>query len=163
MVVGHEITHGFDKTGSEFDEKGNLRQWWTRKSHANFVKRSTCLIEEYDKVKIFGYKVNGSKTLSENIADNGGLKYAFRAYQNWRKINGDEDKLPGLSFNNDQLFFVGFAQLWCSKYTKEFAKTLMDKDVHSLNPVRVRVPVSNFPEFNKAFGCTPRKNTCSVW
>ncbi|CAB3988922.1 endothelin-converting enzyme 2 isoform X2 [Paramuricea clavata] len=78
MVVGHEITHGFDDSGIEFDENGNLRQWWTKKSKENFVKRSTCLVEEYNKVKIFDYKVDGNKTLSENIADNGGLKYAFR-------------------------------------------------------------------------------------
>ncbi|XP_028410317.1 endothelin-converting enzyme homolog isoform X2 [Dendronephthya gigantea] len=163
MVVGHEITHGFDKTGSEFDEKGNVRQWWSTKSHENFVKRSACLINEYSKINMFGYQVNGTRTLSENIADNGGLKYAYRAYQNWRRTNGAEKKLPGLSFTNDQLFFISLAQTWCTKYRKEKVKDLMDLDVHSLNPVRVRVPLHNFPEFSKAFGCPARKNTCTVW
>ncbi|CAB4025883.1 neprilysin, partial [Paramuricea clavata] len=107
--------------------------------------------------------VNGTNTLSENIADNGGLKYAFRAYQNWRDTHSNEDKLPALPFNNNQLFFIGFAQEWCAKYNKIYVKASMDKDVHSLNPVRVRVPLTNFPEFSKAFGCTPSNNTCTFW
>ncbi|CAB3997560.1 neprilysin-2 isoform X1 [Paramuricea clavata] len=163
MIVGHEMTHGFDNIGSQFDENGNARQWWTKKSRENFVKRATCLVEEYNKVKIFGYKVDGKKTLSENIADNGGLKYAFKAYQKWRDIHGNEEKLPALPFNNDQLFFIGFAQLWCAKYTKEGARNLMDVSTHCLDPVRVRVPLSNFPEFSKAFECPLPNNTCTLW
>ncbi|CAB3983458.1 endothelin-converting enzyme 2-like isoform X2, partial [Paramuricea clavata] len=163
MIVGHEITHGFDDLGSEFDENGNFRQWWTKKSRENFVKRSTCLVEEYNKVQIFGYQVDGNKTLSENIADNGGLKYAFKAYQKWRDIHGNEEKLPALPFNNDQLFFIGFAQLLCAKYTTKGAESAMNFDTHSLDPVRVRVPLSNFPEFSKAFECPLPNNTCTVW
>ncbi|XP_028410277.1 endothelin-converting enzyme homolog isoform X2 [Dendronephthya gigantea] len=163
MVVGHEITHGFDKTGSQFDENGNYRQWWTKASHENFVKRSQCLIDQYNNITIFGQKVDGKKTLSENIADNGGLKYAFRAYQKWRETNGDEDRLPALPFDNNQLFFVSFAQLWCAKYGKGSVKSLMLVDDHSLDPVRVRVPLHNFPEFSEAFGCRKPNKTCAVW
>ncbi|XP_028410305.1 endothelin-converting enzyme 2-like [Dendronephthya gigantea] len=163
MFVGHEITHAFDKQGSEYDENGNIRQWWTKASHGNFVKRSECLIKQYNNVTISGFQVNGTKTLSENIADNGGLKYAYRAYQKWRRTHGDEDRLPALSLDNNQLFFVSFAQTWCAKYTKKAVKILISIDDHSPDAVRVRVPIHNFPEFSTAFGCPPRNNTCAVW
>ncbi|XP_028410352.1 endothelin-converting enzyme 1-like [Dendronephthya gigantea] len=162
MIVGHEITHGFDKEGSQYDGTGNVNQWWTDKSKENFVKRSKCLIDQYSKIKVFGVQVQGNVTLSENIADNGGLKYAYRAYQKWRKRNGIEANLPGLKFTNDQLFFISFAQVWCEKYKMDSIEFLISGS-HSPNPVRVRVPVHNFPAFSKAFGCTPPKDTCAVW
>ncbi|XP_028410335.1 endothelin-converting enzyme homolog [Dendronephthya gigantea] len=162
-VIGHEITHGFDKTGSQYDENGNLRQWWTNSSYDNFVKRSQCLIDEYNNVTIFGLQANGERTLSENIADNGGLKYAYRAYQKWRKTNGDEELLPALPFDNNQLFFISYAQSWCAKFGNGSARDFTEYGVHSLDPVRVRVPLRNFPEFSKAFGCLMKKDTCAVW
>ncbi|WP_411027396.1 M13-type metalloendopeptidase, partial [Salmonella sp. s54925] len=76
---------------------------------------------------------------------------------------GNEDRLPGLSYTNDQLFFVGFAQTWCAKYREENIDSTMKKDTHAINPVRVRVPLSNFPAFSKAFGCKAPTNTCTVW
>ncbi|XP_028410306.1 endothelin-converting enzyme 2-like [Dendronephthya gigantea] len=163
FIVGHEISHGFDEDGSGYDENGNIRHWWTKVSHDNFVERSKCLIDQYSNVTIFGYQVNGTQTLSENIADNGGLKYAYRAYQKWRETHGDEDRLPALSLDNNQLFFVSFAQTWCDKYGEGAVKYFMDNDEHSLDPVRVRVPLYNFLEFSKAFGCASQTDTCVVW
>ncbi|XP_028394155.1 endothelin-converting enzyme homolog [Dendronephthya gigantea] len=163
VIIGHEITHGFDTSGSQFDEKGNLRSWWTPESHQNYQQRSNCMLKQYNNTYVYGRKLDGLKTLPENIADNGGLKYSYRAYQKWREANGEEDKLPGLDFNNDQLFFIGFAQAWCAKYREEAISHLLQSDTHSLNPARVRVPISNFPEFSKTFGCKKPTEICSVW
>ncbi|XP_028410275.1 endothelin-converting enzyme homolog [Dendronephthya gigantea] len=162
-IVGHEITHGFDNNGIYFDEYGKIREWLTKASNDNFTKLSKCFIEQYNNVTIFGYKVNGEQTLSENICDNAGLKYAYRAYQKWRETHGDEDRLPALSLDNNQLFFVSFAQTWCQKYKKRGAKYRIKHGKHSPEPVRVRVAIHNSPEFSKAFGCPLQRNTCEVW
>ena len=162
-VVGHEITHGFDVSGSQFDENGNLRSWWTSKSFSNYQQRSQCMARQYNNTYVYGRKLDGQKTLGENIADNGGLKFSYRAYKKWREINGVEDKLPGLQFTNDQLFFISYAQTWCAKYREQHVTSLLKQDSHALNPARVRVPLSNFPEFSKAFNCEEPKQTCTVW
>ncbi|CAB4035035.1 endothelin-converting enzyme-like 1, partial [Paramuricea clavata] len=78
VIIGHEITHGFDVSGSQFDEKGNLRSWWTAQSHKNYRKRSDCIAVQYNNTYVYERKLDGVKTLSENIADNGGLKYTYR-------------------------------------------------------------------------------------
>ncbi|XP_046850631.1 membrane metallo-endopeptidase-like 1 [Xenia sp. Carnegie-2017] len=163
MIVGHEITHGFDAFGSNYDEKGNLRQWMTEKAKNNFDARSQCLVNVYNSTYVYGRKLDGKMTLSENIADNGGLKYAYRAYMKWRETNGEEAKLPGLDFTNEQLFFIAFGQTWCSKYRSEVIDYNLKYDSHSLNPARVRVPLSNFPQFSKAFNCKAPKHDCVLW
>ncbi|XP_028410336.1 endothelin-converting enzyme 1-like [Dendronephthya gigantea] len=164
MLVGHEIAHALGDKGGQFDENGNMDQWWTKKSHENFVKRSKCFVQQYSKVKVFGEQVDGYSTLEENIADNGGLKYAYRAYQNFGKRYDNEAKLPALPFTDDQLFFISFAQAWCAKYSQDKIKLLTATvPTYSLDPVRVQVPLHNFPPFSKAFGCTPPKDTCAVW
>ncbi|XP_046850503.1 endothelin-converting enzyme homolog [Xenia sp. Carnegie-2017] len=163
MVVGHEMTHGFDFKGRLYDEKGNLKPWMTTKAKHNFLTKAICLLKEYNNTYVYGRKLNGLLTLSENIADNGGLKYAYRAYMKWRKTNGEEAKLPGLNFNNEQLFFIAFAQTWCTKYRNKVIDYNLKHDPHSLDPARVRVPLSNFPQFSKAFNCKAPKHTCVLW
>ncbi|XP_020601107.1 endothelin-converting enzyme homolog [Orbicella faveolata] len=171
MVVGHEITHGFDDNGRLFNKDGNLKKWWSNSSISAFKNKTQCLVDQYSKY-VFHTKnifLNGKQTLGENIADNGGIKQAFQAYQNWKKRRGPEPPLPGMEdFTNEQIFFLGFAQIWCSKYRPETAMRQVDFGVHSPGMYRVIGPLSNFDEFAKAYRCpkgspmNPEKK-CAVW
>uniref|UniRef100_A0A669DAT3 Endothelin-converting enzyme 1 n=1 Tax=Oreochromis niloticus TaxID=8128 RepID=A0A669DAT3_ORENI len=111
VVMGHELTHAFDDQGREYDKDGNLRPWWKNSSVEAFKKQTQCMVEQYDNYSINQEPLNGRQTLGENIADNGGLKAAYKAYLNWIKKNGEEATLPALGMTNHQLFFVGFAQM----------------------------------------------------
>lgn len=172
MVVGHEITHGFDDNGRQFNKDGNLARWWSNKSIAAFKNKTACLEKQYSGYKFHGKNLKGIQTLGENIADNGGIKQAFQAYQNWkeRSRNGHpEPPLPGLeNFSDEQIFFLGFAQIWCSKYRYEAALNQINYGVHSPGKFRVIGSLSNFDEFSKAFSCkkgspmNPEKK-CIVW
>lgn len=172
MVVGHEITHGFDDNGRQFNKDGNLARWWSNKSIAAFKNKTACLEKQYSGYKFHGKNLKGIQTLGENIADNGGIKQAFQAYQNWkeRSRNGHpEPPLPGLeNFSDEQIFFLGFAQIWCSKYRYEAALSQINFGVHSPGKFRVIGSLSNFDEFSKAFSCkkgspmNPEKK-CIVW
>ncbi|MCP9265095.1 hypothetical protein DINM_020296 [Dirofilaria immitis] len=177
-VMGHELTHGFDDDGSLYDMNGNLNNWWSDESYKNFKNKAQCFIEQYGSYKVpnTDFKVNGKLTLGENIADNGGIKQSFRAYRNYmRQIGHSGDSghfkshLPGISnFTNDQLFFLSFAQVWCSHQTKEAQIKQVLTNEHSPAMYRVNGALSNLPEFSKTFNCpsgsllNPRKR-CSVW
>jgi predicted metalloendopeptidase len=107
----HELTHGFDDQGRQYDGTGLLRPWWTAQSVAAFTQRATCLINQYSQFKIGEDHVNGNLTLGENIADNGGIRIAFNAYKKYIKDNGAEPLLPTKpAMSNEQLFFLSFAQ-----------------------------------------------------
>uniref|UniRef100_A0A8B9UGZ3 Endothelin-converting enzyme 1 n=1 Tax=Anas zonorhyncha TaxID=75864 RepID=A0A8B9UGZ3_9AVES len=168
VVVGHELTHAFDDQGREYDKDGNLRPWWKNSSVEAFKRKTECMVEQYSNYTINGEAVNGKHTLGENIADNGGLKAAYRAYQNWLKKNGEEETLPTLGLTNHQLFFVGFAQVWCSVRTPESSHEGLITDPHSPSRFRVIGTVSNSQEFAKHFSCpvgspmNPLKK-CEVW
>lgn len=169
MVVGHEITHGFDDNGRLFNKDGNLKKWWSNSSISAFKNKTQCLVDQYSKYVFHTKNLNGKQTLGENIADNGGIKQAFQAYQNWKKRRGPEPPLPGMEdFTNEQIFFLGFAQIWCSKYRPETAMRQVDFGVHSPGMYRVIGPLSNFDEFAKAYRCpkgspmNPEKK-CAVW
>jgi len=168
MVIGHEITHGFDSTGRLFDKYGNVKDWWSFRSKLDFVERTECLVNQYNNYQVFGENIDGKQTLNENIADNGGIKLAYEAYQSWIKDNGKEERLPGLDFSVDQLFFIGYATPWCSVYKKQAALFQVKNDVHSYPKYRVLGPLSNFQKFADAFGCKRGSNInpytkCSVW
>ncbi|XP_078374601.1 endothelin-converting enzyme homolog isoform X1 [Oculina patagonica] len=169
MVVGHEITHGFDDNGRLFNKDGNLKKWWSNSSIAAFKTKTQCLIDQYSKYVFHTKNLKGEQTLGENIADNGGIKQSFQAYQNWKKRRGPEPPLPGMKdFTNEQIFFLGFAQIWCSKYRPETAMRQVDYGVHSPGKFRVIGSLSNFDEFAKAYNCpkgspmNPEKK-CAVW
>ncbi|CAJ0916670.1 unnamed protein product [Ranitomeya imitator] len=168
VVMGHELTHAFDDQGREYDKNGNLRPWWKNSSVEAFKKQTECVTEQYSSYKVNGEAVNGKHTLGENIADNGGLKAAYRAYQNWVKEHGEEQVLPSLGLTNDQLFFVGFAQVWCSVRTPESSHEGIITDPHSPSRYRVIGSVSNSREFSRHFQCpdgapmNPLKK-CEVW
>ncbi|KAM6434597.1 endothelin-converting enzyme 1 isoform 1-T1 [Liasis olivaceus] len=168
VVVGHELTHAFDDQGREYDKDGNLRPWWKNSSVDAFKQHTECLVEQYGNYSINGEAVNGKHTLGENIADNGGLKAAYRAYRNWVKKNGEEPPLPALGLTNEQLFFVGFAQVWCSVRTPESSHEGLITDSHSPSRFRVIGTVSNSRDFSKHFQCKPGSpmnppQKCEVW
>ncbi|XP_062988136.1 neprilysin [Elgaria multicarinata webbii] len=171
MVIGHEITHGFDDNGRNFNQNGDLVDWWTQKSAEEFKKQSECMVYQYGNFTwelAGGQHLSGVNTLGENIADNGGIRQAYRAYENFVKKNGEERLLPGLDFNHKQLFFLNFAQVWCGTYRPEYAVNAIKTDVHSPGKFRVLGTLQNTPEFSEAFQCTNAEymdpvKKCRVW
>jgi len=163
MVMGHELTHGFDDQGRQFDAKGNLEDWWTPKVNDEFLKRATCVEKQYAAYAVpSGERVNGKLTLGENIADLGGVKVAFAA------VKGGKE--PGEKYSAEQQFFYGFAQGWCANERDEFLRLMVSTNPHSPAQFRVNGPVSNLPEFAKAFACKegdrmvrPAADRCEVW
>lgn len=171
MVIGHEITHGFDDSGRNFNKDGDLVDWWTQQSANNFKDQSECMVYQYGNFSwdlAGGQHINGINTLGENIADNGGIGQAYRAYQKYVKKNGEEKLLPGLDLNHKQLFFLNFAQVWCGTYRPEYAVNSIKTDVHSPGNFRIIGTLQNSPEFAEAFHClknsymNPEKK-CRVW
>jgi len=170
-ILGHEMSHGFDNTGRQFDKFGEMNDWWTNKSKKNFEERTKCMVDQYNKYQVAnGHHVNGKLTLGENIADNGGFKTSLRAYYDWLKTNQEKERVfQGLKFNNDQLFHIGFGQAYCSKSrpSEEYLATLNDR--HTEERFRVIGTLSNSEEFAKAFNCkkgtrmNPKAPKCSVW
>lgn len=167
MVMGHEITHGFDDEGRRYTKDGRLEDWWEAPVVERFEKAAECIGEQYAKYEVApGVNVNPELTMGENIADLGGLKQAYRAYRDYVAANGEEPTLAGLT--GDQQFFVGFAQGWCTIATPEIEKVRAATDSHSPPRFRINGPVSHFPEFAKAFECaegTPMRpaEVCEVW
>uniref|UniRef100_A0A671MTK6 Endothelin-converting enzyme 1 n=1 Tax=Sinocyclocheilus anshuiensis TaxID=1608454 RepID=A0A671MTK6_9TELE len=168
VVMGHELTHAFDDQGREYDKDGNLRQWWQNSSLEAFKHQTQCMVEQYSNYSINKEPLNGKHTLGENIADNGGLRAAYKAYINWIEKSGEEATLPALGMTNHQLFFVGFAQVWCSVRTPESSHEGVITDPHSPSRFRVIGTISNSHEFSAHFGCkadSPMnpKRKCELW
>ena len=168
MVMGHELTHGFDDSGRMFDPKGRMIEWWTEGATANFTERAQCVEDQYNSYEVApGLPVNGKLTLGENIADMGGLRTAWDAYQAGKAAGTLQPMTVG-DLTDDQLVFVAYAQGWCSKSSPEYEKMLVLSNPHSPPQFRVNGPVSQMPEFFEAFQCgdeakmRPAK-TCEVW
>jgi putative endopeptidase len=165
-VIGHELTHGFDDEGRQFDAKGNLRDWWTDADTKAFEQRAGCLADQYGGyTAIDDVKLNGKLTLGENTADNGGLRLAYMALMD--KLGGKEPP-PRDGFTAAQRFFLGWGQIWCQNTTPEAARLRVQTDPHSPGRYRVNGVVSNMPEFQKAFACRTgqemvRGPACRVW
>lgn len=166
-VIGHELTHGFDDSGRQFDPRGNLNDWWSEGDAKAFEKRAQCLIDEYSSFDIGNdLHMNGKLTLGENTADNGGLRLAWMAMMN--SLAGKT--LPKLdSYTEAQQFFLGFGQIWCTNNTPEMERLRAQTDPHSIARFRVNGTVSNMPEFQKAWGCKESMpmvrggKACRVW
>uniref|UniRef100_A0A8D3DE65 Neprilysin n=1 Tax=Scophthalmus maximus TaxID=52904 RepID=A0A8D3DE65_SCOMX len=171
MVIGHEITHGFDDNGRNYDKDGDLKDWWTPDSTQRFLELSKCIVDQYGNFSwdlANGLNLNGNNTLGENIADNGGIRQAYQAYKNYVEEHGEEPPLPGIDLSHDQLFFLNFAQVWCGTHRPEQAVNSIKVDVHSPGKFRVLGSLQNFPEFAKAFSCNKSSymvpdNICRVW
>ncbi|HEY2012440.1 MAG TPA: M13 family metallopeptidase, partial [Bryobacteraceae bacterium] len=170
VVIGHEMTHGFDDQGSKYDGKGNLREWQTPEDRKAFTERTDCEVKEYDGfAPVPGANVNGKLTLGENTADNGGIRIAFLALENTLAQEGkklDGPKLDG--FTPAQRFFIGFGQVWCENRREQYSRMMVKVDPHSPGKFRVNGTVQNFDEFGKAFNCkkgSPMypEHSCRVW
>ena len=165
-TIGHELTHGFDDEGRQFDARGNLRDWWTAADGAEFEKRASCISDQYSSyVIIDDIKINGKLTLGEDVADLGGLLLAFRAWKEDTKGKKLES-IDGLT--PEQRFFVGYGQSWCGNIRDEAQRLRATVDPHSPDRYRTTGVVTNIPEFQEAFHCktgTPMapENRCRVW
>ncbi|XP_055502179.1 endothelin-converting enzyme-like 1 [Leucoraja erinacea] len=167
-IIGHELTHGYDDWGSHYDKYGNLKKWWTEESYERFIKRALCIANLYESFTVYDQRVNGQLTLGENIADMGGLKLAYYAYQKWIRDHGPERPLPGLKYNHNQLLFIAFAQNWCIKRRSPSIYLQLLTDKHAPEQYRVIGSVSQLDEFGRVFHCpkgAPMNpiEKCSVW
>jgi len=165
-VMGHELTHGFDDQGRQFDGQGNLRNWWTPEDATEFEKRAECFIKEYSAfTPVDDVHLNGKLTLGENTADNGGVHLAFMALM--KSMDGKpQPKIDG--FTPQQRFFLGYAQVWCQNVRPEAARMRAQIDPHSDGRDRVNGVVGNMPEFGEAFACHAGQSmihapACRVW
>ncbi|XP_040069120.2 neprilysin-4-like [Ixodes scapularis] len=167
MMIGHEITHGFDDGGNQFDADGQLRNWWTESAKKNFLERAQCFIEQYSNVTVkeVTLTLNGRNTQGENIADNSGLKAAYLAF---KKFNDTDQVLPGLILTGDQLFFVSNTMGWCQMIRKERLRSDVQYDPHSPTKYQTNLPMGNSPEFIAVFACSEDspmnfKKKCTMW
>jgi len=166
-VIGHELTHGFDDQGRQFDARGNLKDWWTPADGKAFVERAQCFNDQYSQyTAVDEVKVNGKLTLGENTADNGGLRLALMAYLASAAGDGPARTLDG--FTPEQRVFLGWGQVWCENRRPEALRLMAQTNPHSPGRYRVNGVVSNMPEFQKAFSCKPdapmvRQKACRVW
>jgi putative endopeptidase len=167
-TIGHELTHGFDDQGRQFDAHGNLKDWWTKEDAAEFVRRASCISDQYSTyIAVDDVHVNGQLTLGEDVADLGGLILAYRA---WRGATANQRLMPIDGLTPDQRFFVGNAQWACSNIRPETMRLLARTNPHSPPKYRVNGLVVNMPEFGQAFSCKPGapmtkppEKVCKVW
>src|SRR5260370_8519941 len=170
LVIGHELTHGFDDQARKYDPQGNLHDWWTEQDGTEFEKRASCVADEYSNfVSIDDLKLNGRLTLGENTADNGGARIALAALEHMiadDKAGKESPKIDG--YTPEQRLFLGFGRVWCEKRRPEYARMQVTTNPHSPGKFRVNGVVQNMPEFQKAWGCKAgqpmvAENACHVW
>jgi putative endopeptidase len=170
-VVGHELTHGFDDEGRQFDADGNLRDWWQKKDEEEFMKLASCIDEEYSSFEpIPGVRIRGKLTLGENTADNGGLRLAYMALMDSLAKHDGAGKQEKDGYSTAQRFFIGWGQIWCENERPESERLLIQTDPHSPAKYRVNGVVKNMQTFTEAWGCKPDQSmfaapgkSCHVW
>jgi neprilysin len=189
-LIGHIITNGFGDQGHQFDENGNLFDWWQPDTQTAYVEKEHCLIDQYGNYTEpnVNLALNGISTLNANIGDNGGIKQAYTAYKRWVTTHGEEQRLPGLDYSPDQLFWIAAAQSYCSVHrpgarvrmrVKNFSSTnkfhlseamkiRITTDYHSPDQFRVLGSFSNMVDFSKSFNCPLGSNMnpmkkCEIW
>ncbi|MDQ1707154.1 MAG: putative endopeptidase [Pyrinomonadaceae bacterium] len=168
-VIGHEITHGYDDQGAEFDALGNLKNWWTEADKKNFDTRADCVVNQFSGFEAEpGLHLQGKLVSGESIADLGGLYVAYDAFQ--KSLQGKPRPADIDGFSPEQRFFLGWAQVWAEKYTPEWVRFLAQSDPHPLSRFRVNGPLSNMPKFAEAFQCKAGdamvrepSQRCQVW
>ena len=170
VVIGHEMTHGFDDQGSKYDPQGNVRDWFTAEDKAKFAQRTDCEVKEYGNFEpVPGQKLNGKLTLGENTADNGGIRIAYAALQKaLAEAPAGERTAKIDGYTPDQRFFIAFAQVWCSNMTDAYERVAAKTDPHSPGEFRTDGTVQNFEKFGEAFGCHQGDpmmpaDACHVW
>jgi endothelin-converting enzyme/putative endopeptidase len=165
-TIGHELTHGFDDEGRQFDAKGNLRDWWTPEDAKQFEERAQCVVDQYGQYTVVDdIKINSKLTLGEDIADLGGTVLAYFA---WKHATADQNLKPVDGFTPDQRFFIGMAQWACGSERDETKRANAITNPHSPNEYRINGVVANMPEFATAFSCKVgqpmvRAKSCRVW
>ncbi|MGA2081492.1 MAG: M13 family metallopeptidase [Holophaga sp.] len=160
MVIGHELTHGFDDEGRQYDAQGNLKEWWTAEDSKAFAARAGLVVQQFDALEALpGLHVNGRLTLGENIADLGGLKLAFAAYR--KSLEGRPRPADIDGFTAEQRFFLGYAKAWRFQAREEAARMRVLVDPHAPPRFRVNAPLANLPEFIQAFGCGEGAPMCA--
>jgi putative endopeptidase len=168
-VIGHEITHGYDDQGAEFDALGNLKNWWTEADKKNFDARADCVVNQFSAFEAEpGLHLQGKLVSGESIADLGGLYVAYDAFQ--KSLQGKPRPADIDGFSPEQRFFLGWAQVWAEKYTPEWVRFLAQSDPHPLSSFRVNGPLSNMPKFAEAFQCKAGdamvrepSQRCQIW
>jgi putative endopeptidase len=168
-TIGHEITHGFDDEGSQFDADGNLRDWWSKSTKDRFGEATKCVVDQYAQYEaVPNVRLDGKLTAGENIADNGGVKIAFQAYQSWKVQQRPPPPAKIDDLTDDQVYFLAYGQSWCDKMTPQSLETMAHSNPHSPPMWRVNGVIVNQPGFAAAYQCkagsamNPGKS-CSVW
>ncbi len=156
-VIGHEISHAFDNNGANFDERGNLKNWWTEEDFTAFKELTQDMIRQFDGIEFHGGRVNGELVVSENIADNGGMGVTLEI-------------MRGLEKPDYPAYFINWARVWCRKAKEEYIQLLLVNDVHSPGELRANMTPRNFPEWYASFGVTaqdgmyiPPEKRISIW
>jgi len=180
-VMGHELTHAFDDEGRKFDGEGRLRDWWEPAAVTQFEQEAKCVEDQFNEYPVpgssDGSRISGKLTLGENIADLGGVKSAFQAFQQYKRTRrlaqASIDHPASLKFlSEDQLFFVSFGQVWCQHSREQYSAMLAKTDPHSPPEYRVLGSLANVPEFAQAFHCNANttdvfvrkpEDRCQVW
>jgi endothelin-converting enzyme/putative endopeptidase len=168
-TIGHELTHGFDDQGRQFDKDGNLKEWWSKEDELKFNERADCTVKQYDAIEaVPGVHLNGKLTEGENLADLGGLWLAWLAWQD--KVQAEHQDLTAKTngYTADQRFWIAYAQSWCTQTRPEQLRTQAQSDPHAPDEDRANTVLTNLPEFAKSFSCKKtaamvRPNPCRVW
>ena len=169
-VIGHELTHLFDDKGAQFDAGGNLVNWWSAATKSKFTQMTSCFVDQYESIvdQQTGVRLNGKRSLGENLSDNNGVRQAFLTMEG-RLKREKVQKLPQMEhFTPKQLFFLFFAQVWCDQHRPKLKKTMLEQWTHMPGEYRINVPLSNLEQFSQAFNCpsgsrmNPVKK-CRLW
>jgi putative endopeptidase len=170
-VIGHEMTHGFDDEGRQFDANGNMKNWWSDADLKNFNERAECVVKQFDSFVVDAkdnIHQNGKLVVGESIADLGGLTIAYVAFE--KSLAGKPRPANIDGFTPEQRFFLGWAQVWADNIRPEYTRLLVNLDPHPLARFRINGPLSNLNEFAKAWNCSdndpmtrPEKDRCRIW
>ena len=168
-TVGHELTHGFDDEGRQFDKDGNLKNWWTKEDEDKFNTRTSCMVKQFDAIEaVPGVHLNGKLTLGENLADLGGLWLAWVAWQEKAQAAHIDMSARADGYTPEQRFWIAYAQQWCTQTRPEQLRSQAESDAHSPDEYRANTVLSDLPEFAKSFSCKKTAKMvaaepCSVW
>ena len=168
-TIGHELTHGFDDEGRQFDKEGNLKDWWTKEDEQKFNDRAACMVKQYDSIEaVPGVHLNGKLTLGENLADLGGLWLAWLAWQEKTQAEHLDMNAKTDGYTPDQRFWIAYAQQWCTQTRPEQLRTQAQTDAHAPDEYRTNSVLQDLPEFAKSFSCKKTdkmvsQSPCRVW
>ncbi len=168
-TIGHELTHGFDDEGRQFDKDGNLKNWWTKKDEKNFTNRAECMVKQYDAIEaVPGVHLNGKLTLGENLADLGGLWLAWLAWLDKAETAHLDMTAKTDGYTPDQRFWIAYAQQWCTQTRPEHLRSQAEGDPHAPDEYRTNSVLEDLPEFAKSFNCSKhapmvKPKPCRVW